>query len=109
MSTFTLCTIGRLQEALTGLVRVLKPGGMLLFLENSLAPDPRVQQRQRRWEPIHHGVFEGLFLTRDIPSLITSAGFRIESVRSTYLSRFPKSWSHCCYEVAANSGTKLRI
>ena len=109
VSTFTLCTIGRLQEALTGLVRVLKPGGTLLFLENSLAPDPRVQQWQRRWEPIHRRVFEGLFLTRDIPSLISSAGFRIERLSSAYLSRFPKSWSHCCYGVAANASAESRI
>lgn len=101
VSTFTLCTIGRLEEALAGLVRVLKPGGLLLFLENSLAADLRVQRWQHQWEPTHRRVFAGLFLTRDIPSLISGAGFHIESLNTKYLSRFPKSWSHCCYGVAA--------
>jgi SAM-dependent methyltransferase len=105
VSTFTLCTIMAVREALSGLARVLKPGGMLLFLENSVAGDNRVREWQRRWEPIHHRVFEGLFLTRDIPTLIASAGFRIERVNHAYLSRFPKSWSHCCYGTAFNAPT----
>jgi SAM-dependent methyltransferase len=102
VSTFTLCTIPAVQEALSGLARVLRPGGVLLFLENSLADDVSVRQWQRWWEPVHHRVFEGLFLTRDIPSLVASSGFHIERVNSLYLSRFPKSWSHCCYGVARN-------
>ena len=75
-------------------------GGALLFLENSVADDQRVRRWQRWWEPIHHRVFQGLFLTRDIPSLILDAGLRIEQVNAVYLSRFPKSWSHCCWGTA---------
>lgn len=99
VSTFTLCTIPALDEALQGIGRVLKRHGLLIFLENSLATDPEVQQWQRRWEPIHRRVFEGLLLTRDIPSLIVGAGFRMERLQLLYLSRFPKSWSHCCWGV----------
>ncbi len=100
VSTFTLCSIAAVHEALDGLVRVLRPGGALLFLENSVADDQRVRRWQRWWEPIHHRVFQGLFLTRDIPSLILDAGLRIEQVNAVYLSRFPKSWSHCCWGTA---------
>jgi SAM-dependent methyltransferase len=100
VSTFTLCTLPVLDEALTGIERVLKRTGQLIFLENSLAADPQVQRWQQRWEPIHRRVFEGLLLTRDIPSLIISAGFEMERVELVYLSRFPKSWSHCCLGVA---------
>jgi SAM-dependent methyltransferase len=93
VSTFTLCTIPAVEQALRGVARVLKAGGVLIFIENSLATDPRVQAWQRIWEPIHHRVFEGLWLTRDIPFLIASAGFRMERVERIYLSRFPKSWT----------------
>jgi len=99
VSTFTLCTIPALGEALAGMARVLKPGGTLLFLENSVATDPQVRRWQRRWEPIHHRVFEGLFLTRDIPALVAGAGFQIERLERLYLSRFPKSWTHCSWGI----------
>ncbi len=100
VSTFTLCTIPALDQALRGLARVLTRQGLLIFLENSLATDPEVQRWQRRWEPLHRRVFEGLRLTRDIPSLIVDAGFRIERLERGYLSQFPKSWSHCCWGTA---------
>jgi hypothetical protein len=45
-------------------------------------------------------VFQGLLLTRDIPSLIGDAGFGIKHVERLYLSRFPKSWTHCCWGTA---------
>jgi ubiquinone/menaquinone biosynthesis C-methylase UbiE len=100
VSTFTLCTIPVVNEALLGIARVLKRNGLLIFLENSLATDPAVQRWQCRWEPIHRRVFEGLLLTRDIPSLIIGAGLRIERVERVYLTRFPKSWSACCWGTA---------
>jgi ubiquinone/menaquinone biosynthesis C-methylase UbiE len=101
VSTFTLCTIPALEQALDGIARVLKRGGVLIFVENNLAPDPHVQRWQRRWEPIHYRVFKGLRLTRDIPSFIARAGFRLDSVERIYLSRFPKSWTHCCWGTAS--------
>ena len=100
VSTFTLCTIPALGEAIRSIARVLKPGGKLIFLENSVAPDPRVRRWQKWWEPIHRRVFAGLCLTRDIPSLIAAGGFRIDWVKSLYLSDFPKSWTSCCCGIA---------
>lgn len=100
LSTFTLCTIPAVEEAIRSIARVLKPGGKLIFLENSVAADPRVRRWQKWWEPIHHRVFAGLYLTRDIPSLIAAAGFRIDWMKSLYLSDFPKSWTSCCYGTA---------
>lgn len=96
VSTFTLCTIPAVVEAISGIARVLKPGGKLIFLENSVAADPRVRRWQRWWEPIHHHVFGGLYLTRDIPSLIAAGGFRIHRMTSLYLADLPKSWTSCC-------------
>lgn len=106
VSTFTLCTIPALGQALLDIARVLKRDGLLIFLENSLATDPDVQRWQRRWEPVHRRVFEGLLLTRDIPSAIVGAGFRMERLERVYLSRFPKSWSHCCWGTARSSCTE---
>ncbi len=100
VSTFTLCTIPGVGEALRGIGRVLRPGGQLLFIELGLSPDPQVRRWQAWWEPIHHEVFGGLYLTRDIPVLITQGGFQIEQLETAYLARFPKSWAHCWWGAA---------
>lgn len=100
VSSFTLCTIPGLVDALREVHRVMKPRGRLIFLEITSSPDPRVRRWQRRWEPLHYRLFSGLFLTRDIPSLLKIGGFSIETVDSGYMARFPKSWTHCCWGTA---------
>ena len=100
VSTFTLCTIPGVLEAIRGMARVLKSGGKLIFFEHGLSPDPRVQRWQRWSEPIPHCVFEGCHLTRDIPSLIAQGGFQIEEIHAAYLASFPKSWSYCWWGTA---------
>jgi ubiquinone/menaquinone biosynthesis C-methylase UbiE len=95
VSTFTLCTIPGIVEALRGLDRVLRPDGKLIFFELGLSPDPAVQRWQKRLEPVHQWLFQGLYLTRDIPSLIRRGGFQIEQIETGYLAQFPRPSSHC--------------
>jgi ubiquinone/menaquinone biosynthesis C-methylase UbiE len=94
VSTFTLCTISRIEEAIDEIARVLKPSGELIFCELGLAPDPSVQFWQRLLNPVYRFLFQGLHLTRDIPSLLTRGGFHIEQVDAGYLAAFPKSLSY---------------
>ena len=100
VSTFTLCTIPDIAEALKGIARVLKPDGTLIFYELGLSPDPKVQRWQKRLEPVTRWVFQGLYLTRDIPSLITQRGFQIKQIEMGYLAEFPKSLSYCWWGFA---------
>jgi SAM-dependent methyltransferase len=100
VSTFTLCTIPGIEDAIRGIARVLKPTGRLIFLELGLSPDPKVQRWQQRLEPLHYWLFQGLYLTRDIPSLIVEGGFQIAQMKSGYLAQFPKSSSYCCWGTA---------
>lgn len=100
VSTFTLCTIPGILEAVRGLARVLKPQGRLIFFELGLSPDREVQRCQKRLEPLQHWLFQGLYLTRDIPALIVQGGFQIEQMESGYLSQFPKSLSYCWWGTA---------
>jgi SAM-dependent methyltransferase len=100
VSTFTLCTIPGVLEAIRGMRRVLKPGGKLVFFEHGLSPDPEVQRWQRRCEPINRRVFMGCHLTRDIPSLLARGGFQIDQMETAYLVPFPKPWTHCWWGTA---------
>jgi len=100
VSTFTLCTIPGVVEAIRGLGRVLKPVGKLIFFELGLAPDPQVQLWQVRLEAIYQRLFQGLYLTRDIPALIEQGGFGIEQMEAAYIAEFPKSSSYCWWGTA---------
>ena len=100
VSTFTLCTVLGVVEVIRGMGRVLRPDGKFIFFEHGLSPDPRVQRWQRWSEPIPHWVFEGCHVTRDIPSLITQGGFKIEEMEMAYLASFPRSWSYSWWGTA---------
>jgi SAM-dependent methyltransferase len=101
VSTFTLCTIPGVVEAVRGMRRVLRPGGKFIFFEHGLSPDPQVRRWQEWSEPIPYWIFEGCHITRDIPSLLKQGGFKIEGMDTAYLARFPKSWSHCWWGTAS--------
>jgi ubiquinone/menaquinone biosynthesis C-methylase UbiE len=100
VSTFTLCTIPGVVEAIRGIARVLVPGGKFIFFEHGRSPDAHVRRWQGRLEPIFHTVFAGCHLTRDVPDLITQGGFQIEAMDRAYLAAFPKSATYCFWGTA---------
>lgn len=106
VSTFTLCTIPGIVDAIRGIARVMKPSGKLIFFELGLSPDPAVQRWQKRLEPIHHWLFQGLYLTRDIPALLMESSFRIKQMEKGYLTPFPKSSSYCWWGTAISQSRK---
>jgi ubiquinone/menaquinone biosynthesis C-methylase UbiE len=100
VSTFTLCTIPDVVEAIRGIGRVLKPGGQFIFFDHGLAPDAAVRRWQVRTEPFFQWAFEGCHVTRDIPRLIRDGGFKIEQMDTGYLAPFPKTGTHCFWGIA---------
>jgi ubiquinone/menaquinone biosynthesis C-methylase UbiE len=88
--TYTLCTIPDAETANLEIRRVLKPSGKLIFCEHGLAPDAGVAKWQGRIDPIWGKIAGGCHLNRDIPELITNAGFAIETLEQMYLPSTPK-------------------
>jgi len=87
--TYTMCTIPEVAEANKEMLRVLKPGGKLIFCEHGLAPDANVAKWQGRINPLWGKIAGGCHLNRNIPELITSAGFEIENMEQMYLPSTP--------------------
>jgi len=83
--TYTLCTIPDAVAALTGMWRVLKPGGRLFYCEHGKAPDRDVHAWQERMNPAWRRFAGGCNMNRDIPALLAEAGFEIEEDNRMYI------------------------
>lgn len=84
LSTYTLCTIPDVDQALSEIVRVLRPGGSLHFLEHGLAPDSSVADWQRRLQPIQKRIAGGCHLNRRIDDIVARSGLKIKELRAEY-------------------------
>jgi ubiquinone/menaquinone biosynthesis C-methylase UbiE len=91
VSTFTLCSIEQVREALGQVYRVLKPGGRFLLLEHGLSPEPKVQKWQHRlnWLQIH--LADGCRLDRDIKGLVADQPFSSADIQEFYLENAPRT------------------
>ena len=88
--TYTLCTIPDALSACREMLRVLKPNGRLIFCEHGIAPDVSVARWQARIDPLWGFLAGGCHLNRDIPSLLTDAGFELQHLEQMYLPSTPR-------------------
>ena len=65
--------------------RVLKPGGMLIFVEHGLSPDAGVRKWQNRLTPFWRPFAGGCHLNRKMDDLVRDAGFTIRDLRMEYV------------------------
>ncbi len=101
ITTWTLCTIPDAAIALSEMRRVLKPGGVLLFVEHGRAPEPGVARWQDRIDPLWSRIAGGCHLNRKMDDLIAGSGFRIETLVT---ARLPGPRTHSfLYEGSART------
>ena len=94
VSTFTLCSIAGVDQALAEVFRVLRPGGRFLFLEHGLSPDPAVRRWQRRLNGWEMRLADGCRLDRDIRRIVTARPFASVQIDQFYMDSLPKT--HGC-------------
>jgi ubiquinone/menaquinone biosynthesis C-methylase UbiE len=91
VSTFTLCTIDDVGQALREVYRVLKPGGHYLLLEHGLSPEPRVQKWQRRFNWLQMRLGDGCRLDRNMRELVQDNPYTSVEIDEFYLGKLPKT------------------
>lgn len=73
--TWALCTIPEVERALREVRRVLRPGGMLTYIEHTRSPHAPMRLLQRLVDPAWQRVSGGCHLTREPRALVSAAGF----------------------------------
>jgi len=71
VSTWTLCSITNIDQALKQVYRVLKPEGKFFFIEHGLSDNPQVQVWQNRLTPLQKIIGDGCHLNRNMEALIS--------------------------------------
>ena len=77
VSTWTLCSIPDVAQALQEIRRVLKPNGIFHFVEHARSPNAEIAKWQTRLTPIQKVVADGCHLDRDMFALVKAAGFEL--------------------------------
>lgn len=90
VSTWTLCSIERIDKALGEIRRVLHPDGQFIFIEHGLSKDAKVQKWQRRLNPLQKKLAGNCHLDRPIRALIENQSFKISELNEFYLEKTPK-------------------
>jgi ubiquinone/menaquinone biosynthesis C-methylase UbiE len=100
VSTFTLCSVERVNRAIAEVYRVLTPGGRFLLLEHGLSLDPRVQKWQRRLNRLQQRLAGNCHLDRNMRELIRRQPFRSADLDEFYLDRTPRTHGYLYRGVA---------
>lgn len=105
ISTWTLCSIERVDLALGEIHRLLKPHGRFYFVEHGLSPDPRIQKWQYKLNPIQKLVGCGCRLDRNMREIIRQQGFQLDELSEYYFEDAPKTHGYM-YEGVARTVAK---
>lgn len=94
ISTWTLCSIPNVLNALREIIRVLKPNGKFVFAEHGRSSRKMAMILQRLITPIYKNFAGNCHLDREIDSLIVETGLKIISIEKMPESGRPLMFSY---------------
>jgi ubiquinone/menaquinone biosynthesis C-methylase UbiE len=100
VSTFTLCSIEEVAQALREVYRVLQAGGKFLLLEHGLSPEVNVQKWQHRLNGLQMRLAGGCHLDRDMRALVTTQPFASVNIDEFYIEKTPRTHGYMYRGVA---------
>ncbi|MCK5914105.1 MAG: class I SAM-dependent methyltransferase [Desulfuromusa sp.] len=89
VSTLVLCSVPNQKTSLKEIYRLLRPNGVLLFLEHIASDHPQTLTWQHRIEPFWSFCAGNCRLTRDTAGAIDAAGFKIEQLTEAPMTGTP--------------------
>ena len=102
VSTWTLCSIANVEQAISEIYRVLKPGGKFFFVEHGLSREPQMQTWQNRLTPVQKVIADGCHLNRNIRRLV-GAQFDAVAIEEFYADNLPKLAGYFYQGIATKS------
>lgn len=93
VSTWTLCSIKNVEQALSEIHRVLKTGGKFVFIEHGLSTEPNIQVWQNRLNPLQNIIADGCNLNRNMRNLINKQ-FQTVTIEEFYSPDMPKVFGY---------------
>ncbi|KAF7809105.1 methyltransferase-like protein 7A [Senna tora] len=88
VGTLVLCSVKDVDMTLKEMKRVLRPGGLYLFVEHVGAKEGSILRfLQRILDPLQQTLADGCHLTRDTGNIISTAGFSSVELNMAFLSK----------------------
>ena len=104
VSTWTLCSIAKPNEALKEIHRVLKTGGKFIFIEHGLSRKPHIQKWQKRLTPLWKIFGDGCHIDRDMKKLITAQPFELTQYKEYCMPKMTRLASQMYQGIAIKKG-----
>lgn len=102
VSTWTLCSIANVEQAIKEIYRVLKPEGKFFFVEHGLSDEPNIQLWQNRLTPLQKVIADGCHLNRNIRRLVEN-NLQITELKEFYDPQIPKILGYLYQGVATKN------
>ncbi|MEM8605045.1 MAG: class I SAM-dependent methyltransferase [Cyanobacteria bacterium P01_H01_bin.121] len=99
VSTWTLCSIPKVEQAIAEVYRVLRPGGKFVFIEHGLADEPKLQRWQHRLTPLQRLIGDGCHLDRPIEAIVRTQ-FQQLQLQTFYAEGLPRIGSYSYQGIA---------